>query len=256
MGASRGMGGEFAVDVKGESLLALDYFSAGVPAYGYFELEVSGLKKLVRESRSLSGLNQTAEVCLIALSAYFEAFCKAQFAAVINICPTTLRNFVEKRKDATLDLENVLAVLDQTEHKLGYLLSEDHDFGSAKEINALYYDLLGITPFSAKEKKKYQKFLNDRNLLVHHGGIYTFKYLAQRFRTRTAPGLPHWSSLVVTRQDHDRWATFLARMAHKIASTSRLALEGHVKGEGIFLSPEQTKAVAFLCDQPCQISDS
>jgi hypothetical protein len=245
------------MEIVGESIQALDYFLAGVPAYGYFELQVFGLKDLVNKSRTDNGLNQTAEVCLIALSAYFEAFCKAQFAAVINICPPVVNNFIEKRKGTTLDLRNVLAVLAQTgllEHKLGFLLSEDNDFGSAKNINTLYFDLLGITPFSAKEKKEYEKFLSDRNLLVHHGGIYTFKYLAQRFRTRTAPGLPNWSSLVVDKDDHDRWAAFLAGIAHKIASTSKAALEAYVKGGRLFLTPEQAKAVAYLCDQPCKIS--
>lgn len=240
-----------------EAMRALDYFSAGVPAHGYFEIQVSGLKELVgASSSSPSGLNQTAEVCLIALSAYFEAFCKAQFAAVINIYPEIVRNFVEKRNSVTLDLRNVLTLLAGRkdfvafDHRLGYLLSEDYDFGSAKDINSLYFDLLRITPFSANEKKKYSKFLNDRNLLVHHGGIHTFKYLAQQFRRRTATGLPHWTSLVVNKEDHNRWANFLEGMAKKIASTSREALEEFVERErGGGLSPEQTKAVEYLCDR-------
>src|SRR6202030_1468174 len=155
---------------------ALDFFVGGVPPYGYFELQVAGLKRLARSSRVSYGLNQTAEVCVIALSAYFEAFCKAQFAAVINICPKVLRNLIEKRKNTTLDLQNVLEVLGDLENKLGNLLSEGYDFGSAKAINSLYYDLLGITPFSTAERKNYGQFLQDRNLLVHHGGIYTFGY--------------------------------------------------------------------------------
>jgi hypothetical protein len=242
------MDGETAMEVKGESIQALEYFLAGVPAYAYFELQVSGLKSLVNKSSTTNGINQTAEVCLIALSAYFEAFCKAQFAATINICPKVVHKFVEKRKGTTLDLKNVLAVLGEIENKLGYLLAEAYDFGSAKDINSLYFDLLGITPFSEDEKKKYQEFLSDRNLLVHHGGIYTFEYVAQRFRTRTAPGLPHWHSLVVDKQDHDRWAAFLLGMAQKIAATSKRALEEFARSERIVLSPEQSRAVGYLGD--------
>jgi hypothetical protein len=227
-------------------LEVLDYFVAGVPPAGYFEFQVAGLRKLVKRSRSSHGLNQTAEVCLIALSAYFEAFCKAEFAAVINICPTVLRNFVERRKDAKLELCNVLDLLAQMESKLGNLLSEGYDFGSAKEINALYTDLLRVTPFSEDEKKKYDEFLSDRNLLVHHGGIYTFKYEAQRFAGRTAPGLPHWSSLVVKRKDHERWVVFLIKMARKIAASSKAALEQFVKAQAVILTPEQKRAVEFL----------
>jgi hypothetical protein len=239
--------------LRGEAMKALDYFTAGMPAHSYFELEVSGLKKLVQEFDLHTGLNQSAEVCVIALAAYFEAFCKAQFAAVINIYPKIVRNFVEKRKSVNLDLRNFLTMMYGGDsfvvfdHRLGYLLSEDYDFGSAKDINLLYYDLLRITPFSGSEKKKYEKFLNDRNLLVHHGGIHTFKYLNQQFRARTAPGLPHWTSLVVTRQDFDGWAAFLERMAHKIASTSRQALEEFAEG---FFTPEQSKALDYLSEKP------
>jgi len=225
---------------------ALDFFVAGVPPYGYFELQVAGLSRLAGRSRASHGLNQTAEVCVIALSAYFEAFCKAQFAAVINICPTVLRNLVEKRNNATLDLHNVLEVLGELENKLGNLLSEEYDFGSAKAINALYYDLLGVTPFSAAEKKKYQQFLEDRNLLVHHGGIYTFGYAARRFARRTAPGLPHWDSLIVSTQDHKGWATFLLAMGEKIAETSKTALQNYAGVNKITLSVQQERAVNFF----------
>jgi len=115
---------------------ALNFFVGGVPPFGYLEIQIQGLSRLAGRSRSSYGLNQTAEVCVIALAAYFEAFCKAQFAAVTNICPQILRNFIEKRKDATLDLRNVLHVLGALENKLGSVLSEAYDFGSAKAINA------------------------------------------------------------------------------------------------------------------------
>jgi hypothetical protein len=86
------------MQIASEAMLALDYFSAGVPPHGDFELLVSGLKKLVKDSSALSGLNQTAEVCLIALSAYFEAFCKAQFAVFINIYYSIINNRMVNRK--------------------------------------------------------------------------------------------------------------------------------------------------------------
>jgi hypothetical protein len=227
---------------------ALAVFVAGVPPLGYFKLEVDGLRKLAKKSRPKHGLNQTAEVCLIALSAYFEAFCKAQFAAVVNICPQTLQTFVGKRKDAKLNLRNVLEVLGDFENKIGNVLSEDHDFGSAKEINALYFDLLGVTPFGAAEKLKYSRFLADRNLLVHHGGVYTFGYANQRFVTRTAPGLPHWSSLEVTAHSFETWAKFLLEMATKIAGTSKKALQDYARANQIDFGPRQLKSIDFFGD--------
>lgn len=225
---------------------ALDFFVGGVPPYGYFELQVAGLKRLAKRSRFSQGLNQTAEVCVIALSAYFEAFCKAQFAAAINICPAVLRNFVEKRRDTTLDLRNVLDVLNEVENKLGNLLSEDYDFGSAKAINGLYCDLLGISPFSKDEMETYGQFLADRNLLVHHGGVYTFGYAAQRFTRRTAAELPHWDSLVVGARDHEQWANFLLKMGDKIAETSKKALEAYASLNRIALSVPQKRAIWFF----------
>src|SRR5579864_5325591 len=225
---------------------ALNFFVGGVPPFGYLEIQIQGLSRLAGRSRSSYGLNQTAEVCVIALSAYFEAFCKAQFAAVINICPAVLRNFVGRRKDTTLDLHNVLEVLNELENKLGNLLSEDYDFGSAKAINGLYCDLLGISPFSKDEMKTYSQFLADRNLLVHHGGIYTFGYAAQRFARRTAPGLPHWDSLVVGARDHEKWASFLLKMGNKIAESCKKALEAYASLNRIALSVPQKRAIWFF----------
>jgi len=227
---------------------ALEYFIGGVPPLGYFELEISHLDALVKSSKKdkFSSLNTMAEIALIGLSAYFEAFCKAQFAALVNICPQILENFVERRQNATVSLRHVLTIQVQAKGKLGSMISEEHDFGSAKEINGLYQDLLRITPFSVKEAKDYVRFLSDRNLLVHHGGIYTFRYSSQRFVRQGAPGLAHWDSLVVGKKEYSLWRVFILGMAKKIAETSRRALEGFEARENIKLNREQKKAVSML----------
>jgi hypothetical protein len=228
--------------------IALDHFIAGVPPLGYFELEVEHLVTLVNSSKEdkISPLNFTAEVCLIGLSAYFEAFCKSHFAALVNICPEILNNFVERRQNAALNLSHILHLRDHIERKLGNLISEEHDFGSAKEINKLYNDLLRITPFSTKEVNEYAKFLGDRNLLVHHGGVYTFRYSTQRFARRVAPGVAHMDSLVVGKKKFSRWESFLTGMANKIADTSRLALQEFIIRHKVKMRPEQAKAIAML----------
>ncbi len=230
------------------TLNALDHFIADVPPLGYFELEVEQLVTLVNSSieDKISPLNSTAEVCLIGLSAYFEAFCKSHFAALINICPEILSNFVQRRQNATLSLIHILHLRDHIERKLGNLISEEYDFGSANEINKLYNDLLRITPFSTKEAKKYANFLGDRNLLVHHGGVYTFKYSAQRFARRAVPGVPHWDSLVVGKKEFSRWESFLTGMANKIADTSRLALQEFINRHKLGTRLNQRKAIALL----------
>jgi len=227
---------------------SLDYFNGGVPALGYFEMQADNLAGLVRSTKKgkLSRLNQVAEVALIGLCAYFESFCKAHFASLINICSEILRNFVERRKNATITLRHVVAIRGEVTTKLGNLISEEYDFGSAKEINGLYQDLLRITPFSANEAKKYSRFLSDRNLLVHHGGVFTYNYSSQRFTNRTAPGLPHWDSLVIGQKEFDHWNFFMVGMATKIATTSQSALEGFVARENLTTTPEQTKAIRML----------
>jgi len=227
---------------------SLDYFIGGVPALGYFEMQADNLAGLVKSSKrdKLSRLNQVAEVSLIGLCAYFEAFCKAHFASLINICPETLRNFVERRKNATVSLKHIVTIRGEVTTKLGNLISEDYDFGSTKEINGLYQDLLRITPFSANEAKKYSHFLSDRNLLVHHGGVFTYNYSSQRFADRTAPGLPHWDSLVIGQREFDHWNSFVVGMATKIATTSQSAVKEFVVREKLTTNSEQTKAIGML----------
>jgi len=227
---------------------SLDFFIGGVPALGYFEMQSDHLARLVKSSKKdkLSRLNEVAEVALIGLCAYFEAFCKAHFASLINICPETLRNLLERRKNATISLRHVVTIRGEVATRLGSLMSEEYDFGSAKEINALYQDLLRITPFSANEAKKYSRFLGDRNLLVHHGGVFTYNYASQRFARRTAPGLPHLDSLVIGQKEFDSWNSFVLGIATKIATTSQSALEGFIAREKLTTSPEQTGAIRML----------
>jgi hypothetical protein len=236
------------IDSLEEARNSLDYFNGGVPALGYFELQADKLAELVSSSKEakLTGINLVAEVSLIGLAAYFEAFCKAHFASLINICPEILRNFLERRRDATVRLSHILTVRQGLGYKLGNVISEEYDFGSAKEINRLYQDLLRITPFSTKDAKKYSRFLSDRNLLVHHGGVFTYSYSVQRFAHLTAPGLPHWDSLVVGKKEFNHWKSFVVGMATKIATTSQSALEGFFASENRRPSTEQDSAIRML----------
>ena len=46
----------------------------------------------------------------------------------------------------------------------GCFISEQYDFGPAKNINGLFMDLIRITPFSKDEQIKYSRLLDYRNL--------------------------------------------------------------------------------------------
>jgi len=104
-------------------------------------------------------------------------------------------------------------------------VAEERDFGSAETINELFLDLLKITPFSKDEMEVYSQFLNDRNLLVHHGGVFTLKYLSQS--TDAIVDIEHGShyrSLEVTHEGLIDWVEFLLKIADKISSAPQKAL--------------------------------
>jgi hypothetical protein len=226
----------------------LDYFIGGVPALGYFEMQADKLAELVRSSAEakLTRLNLVAEVSLIGLASYFEAFCKAHFASLINICPEILRNFLERRKNATVSLSHILAVQAELGFKLGNVISEEYDFGSAKEVNGLYQDLLRVTPFSTKDAKKYSQFLSDRNLLVHHGGVFTYTYSSQRFGNDVAQDRVHMDSLIIGQTEFHHWKSFVVGMATKIATTTQTAIEGFLVKQSLTPTPEQARALRSL----------
>jgi hypothetical protein len=145
-----------------------------------------------------------------------------------------------------VSLSHILTVRRELGFKLGNAISEEYDFGSAKEINGLYQDLLRITPFSAKDAKKYSRFLSDRNLLVHHGGVFTYAYSSQRFANRAAPGQLHLDSLIIGKKEFDQWKSFIVGMATKIATTTQSAMEGFFARENLTPTPEQTRAIRAL----------
>lgn len=194
-------------------------------------------------------LDTTAEVCLIGLAAYFEAFCKNQFAAVINICPETLASFAEKRPEASLPLGLLASSMREINFRVGSLISEQYDFGSARTTNGVFQDLLNVSPFSKDEIGKYSNFLNDRNLLVHHGGIFTHKYKGQQFKKKAVKQQPrlYFDSLVIGKSDFAKWAEWVDQMAKKIAKASHSGLESLIMTAGLTLDPARREAVdSFL----------
>jgi hypothetical protein len=66
----------------------------------------------------------------------------------------------------------------------GFLLAQRQDFGSPDKVNGLFHDLLRVTPFSKEEVAEFNDVLKKRNLLVHHGGIYTTAFLRDKPRDR------------------------------------------------------------------------
>ena len=70
----------------------LDYFTGGVPAAMVFNLDLLSLQEIMRRyeespARRTRIRASIAELSFMALTCYFEAFCKNHFASILNICP-------------------------------------------------------------------------------------------------------------------------------------------------------------------------
>lgn len=229
-----------------ETLHYLDYFAGGVPAGTIFFSQVQSLREAVRAQGEPAEISETVvEVCLIGLVGYFEAFVKDHFASLINICPSLLQNL--KAKNRPLDVDALEIALDPlSSSRLGFLVAERYDFGSARAINSLYGDLVARSLFSADEANRFARLLDDRNLLVHHGGIFTSRYAGQRFAQRDLGGRVFYDSLVVDSATFCDAADFLESIAEKATTSTRTALASFMTQRGIEPSSELQKAIDGL----------
>jgi hypothetical protein len=223
-----------------------EFYLGGVPPFSFFFERTKAIKHLSASYPCESETDLLGELCLIGLAAYFEAYCKAQFAAIVNIYPSILDKFLEQDKDCTLMVKDLLDIIPKINYRIGSLLIEQLDFGSAGEINKRFFNLLGITPFSKKEKELYDKFLMDRNLLAHHGGIFTMKYQRQKLPNSQGSDIAHRKSLVIKREDIQKFSEFLLAVAEKIANSSKQVLEKTVGANNIKLDEGRELAINML----------
>lgn len=228
-------------------MLSMDYFSGGVPPGLLFRINLQTVREVAESSRKEGeNLDPIAELCLIGLMAYFEAFIRNHFASLINICPHLLKLLKDKNRDSKVDAAELLTLGDNTRNKLGFLLCERFEFGRAKSINGLYQDLLTITPFSKEEKKIFDRLLSDRNLLVHHGGVYTTRYAEQRSIKQKIKGRIYYESFVFTKQMFFDASAFLEGIVKKTMKSTQEALIRFIKENGIEQDEENANAVKAL----------
>ncbi len=210
---------------KADNVDYLDYFSGGVPAGALFSLNVADIRGILRSTPVPGdGLDPAAEICFIGLVAYFEAFCRDHFASLLNICPQLVREFKSKGRDVSVDSSILLTFDDHPRTRIGFMLAERYEFGTAKSVNSLYTDLLSVTPFSKDEGVKFEQILNDRNLLVHHGGVYTSRYAGQTFVKRRTKQRIFFDSLVIRRRTLDFAASFFIGIAKKTMAATQDSL--------------------------------
>ena len=185
-------------------------------------------------------------LCLIGLVAYFEAFCKGQFASIVNVCSMTLTNLVKRRAEVSVSVKDLLHITEKLEYRLGSVLADRYDFGSAKLINGLFHDLITITPFSARDSRTYARLLDDRNLLVHHGGAYTLKYAYQNLPANEVRSRVHDDQVTVGKHELKKYAGFLEQIARKLTLATHASLVKFVAANDLVLDQLQQEAMKYM----------
>lgn len=227
-----------------------ELFVAGLTPFELFSLHLSQLRDIVEQNDDLKDdgyvlSNAAAEVCLIGLVSFFEAFCKHHFAAIVNICPSLLEQLSEKRDQASVRLKDISLLLKNLEDQIGFVVAEQFDFGSAKAINGVFSDLVRVSPFSKGEASKYDQLLNDRNLLVHHAGIYTMRYARQKLSKNELPDNLFQNSITIAKSTYFKWEKFLDGMVIKLTRATTDALRKYAQ-KGSTISPERMLAIEYL----------
>lgn len=221
----------------------LSYFSGGVPPGALFQLSAWEIKKMLDTKPKAAIGNTSEEVCFIGIVSYFEAFCKDCFSSAINICPELVTRLQSHGFDTQIDSVSIIEWRDSLSKRLGFILAEKYDFGTAKRINGLYRALLNRTPFSKGEIKTYDKILSDRNLLVHHGGIITSSYFRQQLGISSERERMYFDSLRVDKEYVEERFEFLHGMARKMVAMSDKALSDQANAGEIHIGDEEAQAL-------------
>jgi hypothetical protein len=223
-----------------------EYFSGYVPSGAVFLMSANDIVQIAHTSaeESSSCLNS---LCLIGLASYFEAFTKDQLGSVISLAPELIERLQRAGYSTDFPAEEAYEFRDSLQYKIGFLIAQRLDLGSAKKINSVFTSVLQITPFGQKDVVAYDRLLRDRNLLVHHGGTYTTSYIRQAFgeippQKRRA----HGDSLEVTAKRIADEATFLKRIARNVVQLSATRVEALLKERYGTLPKEVHEAVSAM----------
>ena len=224
----------------------LDFFAGGVPAGTLFQLSAREIKKVLSAKQDNAIGETLEEICYIGLIAYFEAFCRDCFASLINICPMLLERLKSNSYDVNIDSLAALEMGNMLCYNIGFLVAVRFDFGSARKINALYSALIGITPFSKDEIKIFDEILSDRNLLVHHGGIYTYSYFLQRIGIASNETRPFFDSLRVDTDYFNSRYNFLYKIAEKVVKASHAMVTKEFATGSLVIDPSAHGALNYF----------
>jgi hypothetical protein len=225
----------------------LDHFAGGVPAKVIFEMNIADLNRVIELCSAEKRTHEKAlEVCFIALISYFEAFMKDHFASIINICPSLLDELRNNGQDVTINSSDLLLLKENHINRIGFILAEKYDFGTAGKTNSLYMALLKLSPFGKDQKDKFDRLLSDRNLIAHHGGIFTLSYSRQKLETKDIAHNMFMNSLIISSDYFFEALEEIKGLVEKTASATHQKLSEHIKKSKIPLTSERRKALKAL----------
>lgn len=142
----------------------------------------------------------------------------------MNSTPPLLKNFSNRRLQASIPIRDLIPFGPRVSENLGFIVAEHYDFGSTKNINRLFEDLADFTPIGADDGKILDSMIFDRNLLTHHGGVYSMRYSHERNTVKTVRGGVYFDSLVVTSKDYFAHENFILELARKMSRGASDAL--------------------------------
>ena len=201
-----------------------EFFSGYVPSGEVFRMAANEITEIARQNTEGTDFTKN-KLCIIGLVSYFEAFVKDHFSSVLSIAPTLIEKVKEVGYSADIPAEEAFEFRDTLHYRIGFLIGQRLDFGTAKKINALYTAVLKITPFGRSEGAQFDRLLRDRNLIVHHGGTYTTSYIKQAFgEIHPQRRRPHGDTIEIPAEKVVETARFLKAIAHStiVGSSKRL----------------------------------
>jgi hypothetical protein len=232
-----------------ESYQTYDFFTGKISPFLLFEMEFHSLfyiEENHRNDRFYPEINPVSQVASIGLLAYFEAFCKHQFAAIVNLFPSLIRTFASKREEPRIEFSTIISFSGEFEKNIGFALAENYDFGTAKSINGIFRDLLLITPFDKKEIEEFNEIVYKRNLLVHHAGYYTLQYLKKNAISEELKQRAFKEAVKIDTDEYHKISDFLFEMAMKITRETVKAVKEHHEFKSLPPGNEKINAVEEL----------
>ncbi|WP_183560896.1 hypothetical protein [Mucilaginibacter sp. SP1R1] len=231
-----------------ENYTSYEYFVGKIAPFLLFEMEFHGLSYVVenhKNDRWYPDINPAAQVANIGLLSYFEAFCKHQFAAILNLFPSIILDFATKRGEPKIEISTVVGYGDNFKKNVGFLLAESYDFGSPKAINSLFCDILKVSPFSKDEEKTMNEIIHRRNLIVHHGGYLTHQYVSRK-GPKALTVKPFKDEIKIGTDDYYTNADFLFEMAIKIVKCTVKSLKKFPEYIALDPNDDRIKAVSEM----------